>query len=77
MNFRLYNRSIWDHIQPTCRETPNLTSLFSKKNLFDQEKVEKVEVKDFDHYNEAQNLKPQFSQLFLDQFDFFFRKQSR
>ena len=30
-----------------------------------------MEVKDFYHYNGAKNLKPQLSQLFLNQIDFF------
>ena len=56
-------------MQLTYGEVPNLTSLFPKKNQVCNEKVQKDEVKDFDHQNGAQNLKPQLSQLFLDQID--------
>ena len=47
------------------------TVCFLKKNQIDQEKVEKIKVKDYDQHNGAQNLRPQFSQLFLDQIDLF------
>ena len=60
---------IWAHIQPTHKEAANLT-----KKKIDQEKVEEVEAKEFELHHNNQNLKLQFSQLFLDQIEFFFYK---